>query len=65
MKKKQKNLPDYQPNRVILAGTLGQAGKKPYHPPKIRTEKVFEGNALACGKTKTQTSGCARNLKLS
>jgi hypothetical protein len=39
--------------------------KKAYHPPKIRTEKIFEANALACGKVKVQTSGCSRNLKLS
>lgn len=39
--------------------------KKKYQSPKIKTEKVFEGNAIACGKTQPQTSGCLRNLKTS
>lgn len=39
--------------------------KKRYQPPKVRTEKIFEENALACGKTHPQTSGCMRRLKKS
>lgn len=39
--------------------------KKKYKPPQVKTEKIFEGNALACGKTKPQTSGCLQNLKTS
>jgi hypothetical protein len=27
-----------------------KSGKKPYHKPKIESEKVFETAALACGK---------------
>jgi hypothetical protein len=32
------------------AGDKSQAGKKPYHKPSFRFEKVFETMALACGK---------------
>jgi len=39
--------------------------KKKYQPPKIRTEKVFEGNAIACGKVRPQTAGCLQNIKQS
>jgi hypothetical protein len=39
--------------------------KKKYTKPTIRTEKIFEANALACGKAKAQTPGCLRNLKTS
>jgi hypothetical protein len=39
--------------------------KKKYAPPKVRTEKIFEQNALACGKDKPQTSGCMAFLKKS
>ncbi|MFA5794843.1 MAG: hypothetical protein WC980_07240 [Candidatus Brocadiia bacterium] len=41
------------------------APKKKYQAPKVQTEKIFEGNALACGKTKPQTAGCSRALKTS
>jgi hypothetical protein len=40
-------------------------GKKRYQTPRIRTEKIFEGNALACGKTKLTTAACLRKLKTS
>ncbi|MBI4713274.1 MAG: hypothetical protein HY762_08265 [Planctomycetes bacterium] len=39
--------------------------KKKYQPPRVKTEQVFEQNALACGKTKPQTAGCQRALKTS
>ncbi len=39
--------------------------KKKYTPPRLKTEKIFEQNALACGKTRPQTSGCAAFLKKS
>ncbi|MEW6027511.1 MAG: hypothetical protein AB1599_09495 [Planctomycetota bacterium] len=39
--------------------------KKKYTKPTIRTEKIFEANALACSKAKPQTPGCLRNLKTS
>ena len=39
--------------------------KKKYTKPTIRTEKIFEANALACGKAQPQTPGCLRNLKKS
>jgi hypothetical protein len=40
-------------------------GKKKYQTPRLRTEKIFERNALACGKTDPQTSPCLISLKLS
>lgn len=39
--------------------------KKKYRSPQVRTEKIFEENALACGKTHPQTAGCTRRLKKS
>lgn len=39
--------------------------KKKYSPPPVTTESIFEQNALACGKTHPQTSGCQRRLKKS
>ncbi|HLD35207.1 MAG TPA: hypothetical protein VJC37_00655 [Planctomycetota bacterium] len=39
--------------------------KKKYTKPTIRTEKIFEANALACGKAKPQSPACLRNLKKS
>jgi hypothetical protein len=39
--------------------------KKKYITPCIHTEKIFEKNALACGKTEPQTTGCMVSLKLS
>jgi len=42
--------------------------KKPYKKPEIRTEKVFETAALACGKCVSgpfNQAACTRNKKLS
>jgi hypothetical protein len=38
--------------------------KKPYQKPAFRHERVFETQALACGKVGTQ-GGCAFNRKAS
>ncbi len=41
--------------------------RKPYHPPTIRTERVYERRSLACGKTTPpkQMKACISNFKLS
>jgi hypothetical protein len=41
---------------------LREAGKKPYHKPEFRFERVFETQALTCGKTGT-LGQCQLNLK--
>jgi hypothetical protein len=38
--------------------------KKPYHKPSFRREKVFETQALSCGKVQ-MGSTCAMNKKIS
>jgi hypothetical protein len=37
--------------------------KKPYRKPSFRHEKVFETNALSCGKISTTQSQCRLNLR--
>ncbi|MBV8050015.1 MAG: hypothetical protein JOZ80_02425 [Acidobacteriaceae bacterium] len=39
------------------------AGKKPYHKPGFRFEKVFETMALACGKVHPTQFQCRFNRK--
>jgi hypothetical protein len=39
--------------------------KKPYHKPEVRYEKVFETQALTCGKVQTTQASCHSNRKLS
>ncbi len=41
------------------------AGRKPYHKPAVRCERVFETSALTCGKVQTTQSGCHQNRKTS
>jgi hypothetical protein len=40
-------------------------GKKPYHKPSMRYERVFETRALTCGKVQTTQASCAHNRKSS
>jgi hypothetical protein len=35
--------------------------KRPYKPPKIRSEKVYERKALACGKSSPRSVSCNAN----
>lgn len=43
------------------AGTeIRESGKKPYHRPEFRFERVFETQALACSKQGTQAQ-CFNN----
>jgi hypothetical protein len=44
--------------------------RKPYKPPAIRTEKLYERSALACGKSATTQpppgrGQCRRNPRVS
>jgi hypothetical protein len=41
------------------------AARKPYHPPEVRFERIFETSALTCGKVQTTQSGCHQNRKTS
>jgi hypothetical protein len=43
----------------------GSAGKKPYHKPEFRYERVFETMALSCGKTSPTEFQCRFNRKSS
>ena len=38
-------------------------GRKPYHAPTFRSEKVFETMALTCGKISTTQTICKLNRK--
>ena len=39
--------------------------KRPYHKPEVRYERVFEVQALSCGKVQTTQSSCHSNRKTS
>jgi hypothetical protein len=39
--------------------------KKPYTKPAFRFERVFETQALSCGKTNTTQAQCHHNRKIS
>jgi hypothetical protein len=39
--------------------------KKPYHKPTVRYERVFEVQALSCGKVQVTQYGCGHNRKTS
>ena len=40
-------------------------GKRPYHKPEIRHERIFETMALACGKVRATQAQCRFNRKRS
>jgi hypothetical protein len=39
--------------------------RKPYHKPTVRYERVFETQALTCGKVQTTQGACHSNRKSS
>ena len=39
--------------------------KRPYHKPAVRYERVFEVQALTCGKVQTTQQGCHSNRSTS
>lgn len=42
-------------------GTAPGGGKRPYEPPRIESEGIFETTALACGKKSGQGGNCIRH----
>jgi len=54
---------------TVAGGDTGAAtgrastAKKPYRKPAVRFERVFEVNALTCGKVQSTQSSCAHNKK--
>ncbi len=51
---------DYSPR---TGGTQGSADKKPYQKPQFRFERVFETQALTCGKVQSTQGSCHSNRK--
>jgi hypothetical protein len=51
-----KNRPPVEAETNLLESH--QPGKKPYHKPEFRFEKVFETMALACGKVAPTQRNC-------
>jgi hypothetical protein len=41
------------------------ADRKPYEPPQVRHERVFETMALSCGKVQATQGSCRFNRKAS
>jgi hypothetical protein len=39
--------------------------KRPYHKPTVRFERVFEVQALTCGKVQTTQASCHYNRRAS
>ena len=58
-----KNNDESQHGQQIAGIENGAGGKKPYHKPARRRERVFETTALACGKVQTTQGQCAHNRK--
>jgi len=53
-------------NKRQLTGCETEARlKKTYHKPTVRYERVFEVQALSCGKVSVTESTCAHNRKTS
>ena len=52
-------------NQVTAAAEGKGAARKPYQKPEVRHERVFETQALACGKVQTTQSSCHSNRKTS
>ncbi len=50
-------------NRLRNGSEAQRAAKKSYHKPTVRYERVFETQALTCGKVQTTQSACHSNRK--
>jgi hypothetical protein len=50
---------DGQTPRDATGGEGG--GKRPYEPPRIKSEPIFETTALACGKRSGQGGNCIKH----
>jgi hypothetical protein len=51
-----KNRPSAEEENNLLHSS--RSGKKPYHKPEFRSEKVFETVALRCGKIHPNQANC-------
>ena len=54
-----------QKQRLASAGDLNCKAKKPYVKPEVRHERIFETQALTCGKVQTTQMSCGINRKTS
>jgi len=54
-----------QKQRQASSVESNRAAKKPYVKPEVRHERVFETNALSCGKVQTTQFACHFNRKTS
>lgn len=54
-----------EPNRLWNGSRAQRSAKKPYRKPAVRYERVFETQALTCGKVQTTQSACHSNRKTS
>jgi len=53
-------------NRGMASGENARAKpKRSYHKPAVRYERVFETQALTCGKVQSTQSSCHHNRKSS
>jgi hypothetical protein len=52
-------------DRANVDAAQPSSAKKPYHKPEVRHEKVFETQALTCGKVQTTQASCHSNRKTS
>jgi hypothetical protein len=56
-----REMPSQKPQQPANAGKE----KKPYHKPSFRHERVFETQALSCGKIAATVPTCQFNTKTS
>jgi hypothetical protein len=52
-------------NRMASGKEARSKPKRPYHKPAVRYERVFETQALTCGKVQATQSQCHHNRKSS
>jgi hypothetical protein len=52
-------------NEVRKQSPEKPSGKRAYHKPTYRYERVFETSALSCGKVNATQTSCTLNRKLS
>jgi hypothetical protein len=48
-----------------LQSNSGTSAKKAYAKPEVRHERIFETQALTCGKVQATQAQCTNNRKLS
>jgi hypothetical protein len=60
-----KNREDSQRAQPAAGIVRGSPGRKPYRKPAFRHERVFETQALTCGKVGFSQFSCKHNHKVS